>query len=723
MRRLLPIVVFVAIVLLVLSLRYGQAPPLAVGKAKQPEPVQKPVAPPRNDRTKKQEREQPANSAPAPTSAFASASVSGRVFDKATNAGLGGVLVSAYFPLQDDTGLRGYGDEKAVSSGVTGDDGAYAIPNLVPGKYVIIRGQPKGFDAQNPLEYPMVVLAAGEARAQLDLPAERGITGKGRVVNEAGEPIEFARVQAGQMRRAMQTQITDEKGEFSLYGLVVDWPVFFTISAPGYSKTNFHRAAGSEQKYVPTAEGLDAGDFTLQQGATVSGTLVDESGAPQSEVEVSFQGRSGNDNTTVSTKTDASGAFTAEDVAVGANMVTIHEDDAARERKGRWLELLEQTSATLQPGNGNTPLQLVCKAKTFNKYMFSVTPSEVKPNMTTGYIVDERGEPLAGVEIQEYVELPDGFMGCGNELIGRPFCTSNADGFWGVDLGKTGTLTLGAGNREVGGRLFPGIKAGSKNNRLVMRDPAVVSGHVVDAATGAPITRFTIKWDPLSMLDGGDNLSDPAGRFSLTIKYPKAKLSVTAEGHSALCIDVKDTYAESAKNLTIALSSGCILRGVVRDEHGQPRQYARVSGRGNEMSTTGPDGAYELRQLDPGPQDIFVSTGEYASIMVNLTLVEGVPATRDFTLTPTATVRGHVDPALLDNRPDTRFLLEVDGSARHAELRRRDETCLVADDGTFVFERVTPGNYVIRVDTDGDRRPETYPVSVAAGETVDVEIP
>jgi protocatechuate 3,4-dioxygenase beta subunit len=251
-----------------------------------------------------------------------------------------------------------------AGAGVTGrttltdSDGRYSFTALPPGRYTlrvfrggylnIAYGQRTPTDAAQPLE-----LTDGQSASGIDIVMPRGGAIAGRVVDEFGEPVLQAQIQALRYQyqpsgeRLLQpggaAAVTDDLGQFRLYGLN---PGEYVVSAT--SRNQFlptdrlggdllafgdHAQEGYAPTYYPgTTNAAEAQPVLLGVGqellvqfqlvpsrlAQVSGTVVDSQGRPVSGSPVTLR-----PSATVvfapnrPANTTADGAFTITNVAPG----------------------------------------------------------------------------------------------------------------------------------------------------------------------------------------------------------------------------------------------------------------------------------------------------------------------------------------------------------------------------------------------------------------------
>ncbi|MGB7342780.1 MAG: carboxypeptidase regulatory-like domain-containing protein [Pirellulaceae bacterium] len=129
-----------------------------------------------------------------------------------------------------------------------------------------------------------------EADRELEIAVKRGIKLQGLVVDEAGNPIDGAKVRAlsmasGAMPRVMDRFVTDTGSQTTVDGKFTfdnlgNWETF-RVDHPGY--------AFREIKSVKVAEDSPVLKIELTQGATIRGQVYDQDGRPQANETLLFQ--------------------------------------------------------------------------------------------------------------------------------------------------------------------------------------------------------------------------------------------------------------------------------------------------------------------------------------------------------------------------------------------------------------------------------------------------
>lgn len=215
-----------------------------------------------------------------------------------------------------------------------------------------------------------------------------------------------------------------------------------------------------------------------------------------------------------------------------------------------------------------------------------------------GRVIDSDGDPIAGVRVMWNIV---DFRALEGEVTLAPLMAAGMREFEFPLSDADGRFVAGAfaGRPPYGLRFYcPGFKeesfrwdpvAQKDELEVTLRRGGAVEGNVVDAANGAPLTRFTIstsdrverladepsRWNPFA---AGREFERADGKFVLDSLEPgKVGLVFSAPGHidSPLSIDVLES--ETTAVGTIALTRGATIVGRVVDAAGAPVPGAQVT--------------------------------------------------------------------------------------------------------------------------------------------------
>jgi beta-lactamase regulating signal transducer with metallopeptidase domain len=220
---------------------------------------------------------------PQAPAAAASASLSGRVTNSVTGAGVAGAEVSAW--IND----RGHAPET-----VTDDTGAFRFSGIPDGSYAVMAMKDGFFPAQSSFESPVRVF--GDTR--FDLKMAPNATMRGRVLDPQGKPAAGVSVKFGPP--SVPVSVTDEKGEF----VFEDVPPIgaFTLSATPSPQpdakeeerivtTYYPSAVDSTQAAPINVNGVDLSGYEIRlrtaPARRIRGVVIDVDGKPAPHAEVS----------------------------------------------------------------------------------------------------------------------------------------------------------------------------------------------------------------------------------------------------------------------------------------------------------------------------------------------------------------------------------------------------------------------------------------------------
>ena len=373
-------------------------------------------------------------------------------------------------------------------------------------------------------------------------------------------------------------------------------------------------------------------DVYLQNGATISGRVVDEAGTGIAGVAVSvrFPGTLGRQFRSLrSAKSGENGEFRLEHVYAG-------EVELAGEKEG-FRNASKRLQGKLDDGQS----------------IAGVLLELTRGDSITGRVTFPDGEPAVDALVRASLDLsslgPTGFAGIDPSDGGKT--TTGADGSFVIS-------GLGGTNFEVNAKLSgeseeragewrakrAGVKAGGEPIELVLEELMSVAGRVVDGA-GEPVVEFQVfgklagsggmlgigaergEWGPGDEADGtfeADGLR--AGDWELT---------VVAKGFAAS--QTRTVGVPTAEEQVFVLRPAASVSGLVLDPSGAPvsgaevtldldlaaRMQASVRGEASKASSDA-DGRFHLEGLDPGSVVLVASHPQTAaSPPVSVEVFEG----------------------------------------------------------------------------------------------------
>lgn len=386
----------------------------------------------------------------------------------------------------------------------------------------------------------------------------RGYSLRGRVTDEAGQPIAGALVRDNYSGSVilcwMQHTLTAADGSYELTG----YPFTRKLWSMMVSHKDF--AEASKGDLDPPAQGdVLTVDFMLGQGFAVAGEVSDQAGRPVPDALVNYSG-----NTSYvhyrDTHADEEGRFNLTRIAEG------REDAICVLAKG-----FAPADQRATPGKGDgIPF---------------LTFALALGHGASGRVVDAEGKPIAGAVLHPQRTLP-GL--CGSSYFGAQV-TTDAEGHFKLDSLPADGVTvdvLKAGCSSV--RRAPIMVDGETEIR--MDRPGVIRGRVVEETTGTPVTSFNVRLGipgvstsdrPQASFSAhlsrrGQDCRADDGSFTIgddLITRAAHVVIVTAPGYATT--RVEEVIAQPTDwaewPLTIKLAKGALLAGTVTDaETGNP---------------------------------------------------------------------------------------------------------------------------------------------------------
>jgi len=336
-----------------------------------------------------------------------------------------------------------------LSEVVTAGDGAFSLPMdstyPAPTLHAVADGFAEGVMALGSLR-------PGDVHAG-DLVLRGDYAVEGRVIDDHGEPVPGATV-CTYPRERNQTS-TDDQGRFRL-GRLDPTKERTRVSALMQGYVTASVRIGPEDAATPL-------EIVLDRGSSLAGRVVTRDGAPVPGATVSVGDHPASTGP-LSTRTDATGAFSIDVVPPGAQPVwALREGYAA----GREQVELPEDGAEL------SGVQIVLE------------PGQ----RVAGVVLDEDGEPLPGARI-----TPEsaGFGGGAPRFVGAD-TTSDEDGRFRLEALREDRVVLRVW-AEGCSVLEQPVTAGSTDVVLRPKRAGRLAGRVVDGATGKPVQAFVVRF-------------------------------------------------------------------------------------------------------------------------------------------------------------------------------------------------------------------------------------
>jgi protocatechuate 3,4-dioxygenase beta subunit len=228
--------------------------------------------------------------------------------------------------------------------------------------------------------------------------------------------------------------------------------------------------------------------------------------------------------------------------------------------------------------------------------------------------------------------------------------------------------------------------------------------------------------------DGGDQstITDASGRFRFERLTP-ARYSLTASlrSQSTSPVEVVVVEGDVGREVTLVLSAGATIRGMVTGLSEALRAGANVSANGPEdyfaNTRTGADGSFELTGVPTGLINLMARAGDFMSgsrsASAQVTITEGqLEAAADIVFESGFRLDGHVTRG---GKPVADAMVNAfpEGGGRGGAFGRTDEA------GAFALEGLQEGTYNVTANSMTGGTPLRQSVSVSGDQTLDLVFP
>lgn len=570
----------------------------------------------------------------------------GRVLNKKTREGIPDLGISLYL----------HSGETSVDKKVkTGGSGDYYFTGLPAGAYsMYIDGGDSYPNAYR--ERPEISVTLGETIEDKDILLDPALMVAGLVVDASGAPVASAAVKA-QGPGQYATATAKAAGEFSL-ALAETGTVVIT-AANGALKSAPVRFDCTKPMEKELVLRLD-----IPAGGGIEGVVRDAHGKPVYNAMVSaFLDNGEHDGPIYSegddTRSNPAGEFKIEGLIAGHYRL----------------------SANLQMG----------------RTIGAATADVAKNTVTRNVVIAEQA--AGTLTIEGTIHYPNGLpcplaaLGLENQQMAQAGALGRFT-FTGLAEGNYTIYALSPGYSPL---VAPGIAAGTKDVQLTLENYSVLSGTVVDAKTGAPVTDFSVHYrmqyyapfDTNGVESGSGRFSSTDGAFRME-KVPMSPLSVQvgAEGYAPWSTTL--AAPENGEEYTIAaeLSSAAQITGTVRDTSGKPIAAAAIQA-GTSRTTADDAGTFTLEGLAAGEEvSLIAEANGYARTTVVVT--PGAGEALDIVLSQGGSLRIR---ASSEGQPLLQFNVTIrslvgNGNALTAQF-------VTAIEGEAVAQHVAPGDVEI----------------------------
>jgi uncharacterized GH25 family protein len=451
-------------------------------------------------------------------------------------------------PIQGAEVSSGYTVETKQRTDATG---VATLQPVSPG-YALVEAKAEGYAPGT----GFATVGSAGATARLTITMHRGYAISGRVIDEDGKPIAKARVTVGDARRfdwssfaARDDQdpnaaITDDKGQFRI-----------AAAAPGT-----HTLHASDGEHAPARSApvkvdgrpVSGVEIRMKAGGVLAGTVVDATDKPVAFATVRIAG-AGDQMMQVDARqatTDQQGTFEIRGIA-RTKLQARAESEAAASK-------IADFDLTDKPEHRDMKLVL------------DVTGT------IAGVVVDDKGTPVAEVQVNAFPDILGGASMDGIALAGFSSATTDGGGQFKITGLPDGAYRLWAARPSGnsfggwGGENTP-AKTGDKNVRITLRAAGGLKGTIAIEGHGPPkVATVGIGWQPPTPADDGKfelKELDP-GSYDVTFRGPEFAVTIKR--------DVKIEPGKTTDLGTVTVHRGRKITGKVLDAKGKPVGGATV---------------------------------------------------------------------------------------------------------------------------------------------------
>lgn len=596
----------------------------------------------------------------------------------------------------------------------TGVDGRYRLTGLPQESYRL------SFDEKSFVlaERRGIEVSAGEVKT-LDMALTPALILLGRVSDEKGQPVAGAKgtLSPGSESRmdALLARMAQSESAGVAFVSGADGSFKATRLAPGVNQKltvvhpDFERRVVPAIDLIPDALKPLAIDVVLSQGFVLTGVVKDKEGRPIEGASVALNrsvqmtgGRGGNmvsfntiESVRPQTETDYAGKFGFKGLSAG-------EYDMTVSRNGYAITLL----SAIKAADGGSPLEVV-----------------LNPGVSiAGRLVQASGHPVTGYQVAARPSTP----GPGAAMMaGRnnTFVPADPDGGFQIEGLIPGTaydLSIFGPGEFRGDAKLKNVVAPISDVEIEVATRGRLTGRVVDAATGAPLTEFEATYTPARMGGGmvvmfrgaGETdrrtpFSSSEGAFSFDDVPPgNWDVSVWAKTYRQARTSGIALAAGETKTVEVKASRGLVIRGRVVDARGgrpvpDATVAARDAGGPRGMFIFGPeaggvvtdaDGRFEIIDQAPGVYQLTARHAQFSEGSASLTLTEADGAA-EIALTAGGTIAGVVTSS--QGAPLSGAEVALQNNAEGPRFGMEGQSTLTDGAGRFRFDHLAAGRYKV----------------------------
>ncbi len=612
----------------------------------------------------------------------------------------------------------------------SGTDGSFRFARLSAGEYRVLAGHPEHLSSVD-----TTVFVRADEGTECEIVLAPGNSIRGRVVNDAGEPLDNVRVTArasseravrggariellakewvrGEFLVASSSERTRRDGRFTIGALPLD-RFDLTLSRPDFAETRRYDVVAGTQDL----------EIVLERGLEVTGRVLDERGDPIPGAVVFLS---------------PVPAERERPIAIGEPIhpVVVGVPDASLPAR---LESPADEFARFQfrnllPGDyqlsANHPSHPTWEARVALENESVEVEIQLEPSLAiSGTVYAPDGRRVAGARVWIEKDVRGGIMSWG----GRDFtpvalveCEAEENGDFELTGIPAGVYRLRAGSEDFAETVLPRVPAGAAGVDIRLEKGATIRGIVVDEDLDTPIVGALVEVGigvAFNRHPGKVATTDQAGRFEIPgVPRRSVYLRASHDEYPELPERIRIRPGYTEREIEIRLRRPDTIRGIVVDEEGNPVARAVVmleTGRiqtiylrrdvaaGLRRAVTAPDGSFSLRLSQKHRQEQWAPStivARHARFGIGRTapLVgpgEGEPWPEiEIVLAPPSSITGRVvgsgGAAVLGARVHATRMELVQGEERDTAVTA---TTYSGANGAYRLDGIEPGIYLVDV--------------------------
>lgn len=564
--------------------------------------------------------------------------ISGRVYDSATNEGIAGVKV-------------GVGRRKSPGA-VTDDSGHYRIEGVRSGRKQIFLDHAKGYiDPPSMRNGSLVEVSKGQALTGVDFALEKGVFAsiQGRVVDAEGNAVSGAKVSTISYDDTMTDyqsaeDVSAKDGSYVLEELQVDDGFYVTATTKGFISEELGPLSLS-------AEGIEDLELKLISTGSISGQVVDVNTGkavpePSFQVKMLYAWRGQNIAGGHPSNLSKDGSFTISELPPG--QYGLYLDTHPNTFQTGWIK--SQVEVELGVGEHMQDVKLTydydayLKAKMARETTRVNQPSAQQPKPPT--FPELKGQVLRAGTSDPVTAFDLKIMHKNMEETRSQRSIQDPNGRFTIREEQGHTLTLAISAKGYA----PTSVRYTLDNPSEFKDPVIIAlepgaeleGHVLDTeGNGIAGAKVYIDFNPTLMETGGfshpaDATSGADGAFKLnTLTDSTTRIYAQHPTYAVGFDDIRPTR-EHSTTLDIVLNEGGVIEGVV-SLRGEPIPDYRIMALNDagtnieiENNRTDEHGRYRITRLTPGEYTVYTNVDNFSrTVKVFAEVAEGMVTEAD----------------------------------------------------------------------------------------------